>query len=116
MSKQYNFVDQLKEKLTEYNILDSDIKNLEERKEAIRTQIEAWMDQHDENLFETADTMKQLWKLSKMTKTSNRVKDYDMLKQVLPAAHQHLIVQTESTSFGMRRIDKHSSEWNKKNI
>ena len=111
MSKQYNFVPDLKKKLTEYNEVDAEIKQLEEKKEFIRDQIEKWMDLHSETLYEDIDGKDQLWKISKGIGTSNKIKDYELLKAVLPQEHRHLIVESTYEKFGLRRIDKHSKEW-----
>lgn len=111
MKKQYQFVDQLVTKLTQYNNIDKQITELASQKEEIRSQIERWLDLHQISLFETTDLHNQLWKISKSTSTRNRVLDYEILKRVLPEEHKGLVVQSESETFMVKKINKHSREW-----
>jgi hypothetical protein len=115
MKKQYQFVEQLVQKLTEYNSIDQEISKLEERKKVIREQIDNWLILHDCDLFEINDSQGQLWKLNKYITIRNKVTDYDILKLVLPKEHKNLVSTSESETFAIKRINKHSKEWLIKN-
>jgi len=116
MGKKYNFTEELKTRLEEYNDLKSQISQLEERQESIRTQIEQWMKMHEENHFEIEDHLNHIWKLTITSRHSHRVKDYDLLKSILPDQHKHLITESDSETFTIRQIDKFSKEWQLKAI
>jgi hypothetical protein len=111
MKKQYQFIEQLVQKLTEYNSIDQQITELDSQKKIIREQIENWLILHDSTLFEISDLNGQLWKLNKYLTTRNRVLDYDILKLVLPEEHKGLVSISESEAFLIKRINKHSKEW-----
>jgi hypothetical protein len=111
MTKQYLYVEELKNTLNSYREIDSKINELETNKGILRDQIEKWLDLHGVKLFETEDANNQLWKISKSSSIRRKIKDYDILESVLPKEHKHLIVRNETETFAIRKIDKHSKEW-----
>jgi hypothetical protein len=105
------YLDNLKEKLTELSTITDKLTDLENQKDVIRSQIDKWLILNGIDHFEGYDKNNQIWKIWKSTSTRNSISDYMILKEVLGTQNEHLVVEKEVLTLNVRKAKKFSPEW-----
>ena len=105
------YLNDLKQKLTELSSIIEEISELENKKDIIRTQIDKWLNLNQTDHFEVYDNQNQIWKIWRSTSSRNSIADYMILKEVLGKENDHLIIEKEILTLNVRKAKKFSPEW-----
>ena len=110
------YLNDLKEKLTELSSIADQLTKLENQKDIIRTQIDKWLNLNQLDHFEVYDNQNQIWKIWRSTSSRSSISDYMILREVLGKENEHLIVEKEVLTLNVRKAKKFSPEWLDKKV
>ena len=95
----YFYEDELREELTKFNEVKTELDEINGKYENIRNRLQKWMELNNLTTFNTKDNSGSDWNIGFEPRKTKKIKDYKLLEQALGEDYSELVETYESSVF-----------------